>query len=48
LAADSVNPVDLELLVANLGRKLGVLAPIYEEILELTAGDALTEEIDHG
>ena len=47
LTADPVNPVDLQLLVSNLGRKLGVLAPLYEEILELTAGDALTEEIDH-
>jgi len=34
-------------LVANLGRKLGVLAPLDEEILELTADDAFTEEIDH-
>jgi len=47
LTADPVNPADLELLVANLGRKLGVLAPCDEEILELTADDSLTEEIDH-
>jgi len=45
LTADPVNLVDLELLVANLGRKLGVLAPLDEEILELTADVALTEEI---
>lgn len=47
LIADPVNPVELELLVAILGRKLGVLAPHDDEILELTADDALTEEIDH-
>jgi len=47
LIADPVNPVDLELLVTNLGRKLGVLAPLDEEILELTADVTLTEEIDH-
>ena len=43
LAADPVNPVDLELLVANLGRKQRILALL----LELTGDDALTEEIDH-
>jgi len=37
LIADLVNPVDLELLVANLGRKLGDLAPLDENISSLPA-----------
>ena len=46
LAADPLNPADLELLVTNLKRKLDVLSPSDVEILERTDDDSLEDEIN--
>ena len=47
LATDPINLAYLELAASNLKRKLGVLAPLDAEILELTADDKIKAEIEH-
>ena len=46
LASDPINTPEIELLMTNLRRKLEVLSPLDEKIVELIPDDALTEEID--
>ena len=47
MSSDPLNHADLELSIGNLKRKLEVLSPLDQEILELTDNSAIEKEIDH-